>query len=129
MSKRHAGPRGEDRPWRAQQTDGQIRPGKVFIMVQNLDDMQKFGKDRVDATFGAFGALSKGFQAITTEVADYSKKAFEDGATAAEKLMAAESLDKAVEVQANYLKSAYEAFAAQSTKLSELYIGLAQEAC
>ena len=98
-------------------------------MVQNLDNMQKFSKDSVDATFKLLGVLSKGFQTITTEVADYSKKAFEEGATATEKLMAAESLDKAVEVQANYLKSAHEAFTAQSTKLGELYVGLAQEAC
>ena len=97
-------------------------------MMKTFEDMQKFGKDSVDATFGAFGALSKGFQAIAVEVADYAKKAFADGATAAEKLMAAESLDKAIEVQANYLKRAYEAFVAQSTKLGELYAGLAQEA-
>ena len=113
----------------ARQLTARIRPGKVFVMVQNLDDMHKFGKDSVDATFGAYGALSKGFQAIAVEVADYAKKAFEDGATATEKLMAAESLDKAIEVQANYLKSAHEAFTAQSTKLGELYAGLAQEAC
>ena len=98
-------------------------------MVQNLDEMQKLGKDSFNATFGSFGALSKGFQAIAVEVADYAKKAFENGAIATEKLIAAESLDKAVEVQANYLKGAYEAFAAQSTKLGGLYAGLAQEAC
>jgi hypothetical protein len=96
-------------------------------MVKNLEDMQTFGKDSVDATLTSFEVLSKGVQAIAVEVANYAKKAFEEGATATEKLIAAKSLDKAMEVQANYLKSAYEAFAAQSTKLGGLYAGLARE--
>jgi hypothetical protein len=98
-------------------------------MVKNLDDMQKLGKDNVDATLKSFGVLSKSFQAIAAEVADYSKKAFEEGAAASEKLIGARSLDKVIEVQTNYLKSAYEGFVSQSAKLGELYAGLAQETC
>ena len=75
-------------------------------MVKNLEDMQKFGKDNADASLKSFGVLSKNFQAIAVEVADYSKKAFEEGAAATEKLIGAKSLDKVIEVQTNYLKSA-----------------------
>lgn len=96
-------------------------------MVKNLEDMQKFGKDNADASLKSFGVLSKNFQAIAVEVADYSKKAFEEGAAATEKLIGAKSLDKVIEVQTNYLKSAYEGFVSQSAKLGELYAGLAQE--
>ena len=97
-------------------------------MVKNLEDMQKLSKDNVDATLKSFGALSKGFQAIAVEMADYSKKIFEDGSAAAEKLVGAKSLDKAIEVQSDYVKAAYESFVSQSAKLGELYAGLAQEA-
>jgi hypothetical protein len=97
-------------------------------MVKNLEDMQKFGKDNADASLKSFGVLSKNFQAIAVEVADYSKKAFEEGAAATEKLIGAKSLDKVIEVQTSYLKSAYEGFVSQSAKLGELYAGLAQEA-
>ena len=96
-------------------------------MVKNLEDMQKFGKDNADASLKSFGVLSKNFQAIAVEVADYSKKAFEEGAAATEKLIGAKSLDKVIEVQTSYLKSAYEGFVSQSAKLGELYAGLAQE--
>ena len=98
-------------------------------MVKNLEDMQKFGKDNVDATLKSFGVLSQSVQAIAAEVADYSKKAFEEGAAATEKLMGAKSLDKVIEVQTSYLKSAYDGFISQSAKLGELYAGLAQETC
>ena len=96
-------------------------------MVKNLEDMRKFCKDNVDATLKSFGVLSQSFQAIAAEVADYSKKAFEEGAAATEKLIGAKSLDKVLEVQTSYLKSAYEGFVSQSAKLGELYAGLAQE--
>src|SRR5882762_1423311 len=98
-------------------------------MVKNLEDMQKFGKDNADASLKSFGVLSKNFQAIAVEVADYSKKAFEEGAAATEKLIGAKSLDKVIEVQTAYLKTAYEGFLSQSAKLGELYAGLAQETC
>jgi hypothetical protein len=97
-------------------------------MVKNLEDMQKLGKDNMDATMTSLGALSKGFQTIAVELADHSKKAFEQGTAATEKLLGAKSLDMAFEVQSDYVKSAYEGFVSQSAKLGELYASLAQEA-
>src|SRR5262249_12059928 len=97
-------------------------------MVKNFEDMQKLGKDNMDATVASLGALSKGFQTIAVEMADYGKKVFEDGTAVAEKLLGARSLDKAVEVQSDYVKASYEQFLAQATKFGELYAGLAQEA-
>jgi hypothetical protein len=96
-------------------------------MVKNIDEMQQFGKDNMDATMKSFGVLSKSMQAIAVEVADYSKKVFEQGTAATEKLIGAKSLDKAFEVQSDYVKSAYEGFVAQTTKLGELYTDLAKE--
>jgi hypothetical protein len=97
-------------------------------MAKTIDDMQQFGKDNMDATMKSFGALSKSFQAIAVEVADYSKKVFEQGTAATEKLIGAKSLEKAIEVQTDYAKSAYEGFVAEATKLGELYADLAKEA-
>jgi hypothetical protein len=96
-------------------------------MVKNFEDMQKLGKDNVDATLKSFGALSKASQAIATEVADYSKRSFEDGTKVMEKLFASKSLEKAIEIQADYAKTAYEGFVAQATKIGELYADLAKE--
>ena len=97
-------------------------------MVKNFEDIQKLGKDNMDATLNSLGVLSKGFQTIAVEMADYTKKAFEDGTAVTEKLLGAKSLDKAIEVQSDYVKTSYENFVAQATKFGELYAGLAQEA-
>jgi phasin family protein len=94
----------------------------------NTDHMQKLGKDGMDMTMASFGAWTKNAQAIASEVADYSKKSFEASAAAWEKLTGAKSLEKAMEVQSEYLKSSYADFVAQSTKLGELYADLAKQA-
>lgn len=96
-------------------------------MLKNFDDMQKYGKEHVDSAMKAWGHVSKGVQAIAAETADYSKKSFEEGSAALEKLLGAKSLEKAVEIQAAYAKSAYDGFIAQATKMGELYADLAKE--
>ena len=107
-----------------------VRPqpvdGKQATMIK-IDEMQKFGKDNMDAALKSFGAASKTGQAIAAEVADYSKKSFEDGTKVMEKLLGAKSLEKAIEIQTDYAKTAYEGFVAQATKIGELYADLAKE--
>ena len=97
-------------------------------MIKTFEDLQQASKENVDTTLKSMGALSTGAQAIAAEVADYSKKAFEDGSAALEKLFGVKSFDKAIEVQADYAKSSYAAFVAESQKIGGLYADLARQA-
>ncbi len=96
-------------------------------MLKNFDEVQKFGKDNMDMAMKSFGAVSKSLQAIAVEVADYSKRSFEDSTAAMEKLFGAKTLEKAIEVQSDYFKTAYEGFVSEATKISDLYSDLAKE--
>ena len=96
-------------------------------MLKNFDEVQKFGKDNMDMAMKSFGAVSKSLQAIAVEVADYSKRSFEDSTAAMEKLLGAKTLEKAIEVQSDYFKTTYEGFVSQTTKLGELYTDMAHE--
>ncbi len=96
--------------------------------VKSFEEFQKQSKDTVDASMKALGAVSKSAQAIAAESVDYSKRAFEDGTAAMEKLFGAKSIEKVIEIQQDYLKSAYEGFVAQTTKMTELYNDFAKEA-
>ena len=42
------------------------------------EDFQKMSKDGFDTAVRSFGDVNKSFQAITSEITDYSKKAFEE---------------------------------------------------
>ena len=96
-------------------------------MIKNMEDVQKMSKDSMDATMKSLGTLSKATQAIATEVADYSKKSFEDATKVFEQLLGTKSVEKAIELQQSYLKNAYEGFVAQATKIGGLYADLAKE--
>ena len=93
----------------------------------NFEDVQKLSRENVDAALKSFGVVSKGFQAIAVEVADYSKKSFEDSSALVEKLLGVKTIDKAIEVQSAFVKSSYETYLARVTKIGELYADLAKE--
>jgi len=91
------------------------------------EDMQKYGKESMEMAMTSFGAWTKSAQAIMAEVADYSKKSVEGSAAAWEKLLAAKSMDRAMQVQSEFLRSSCEDFVAEATKLGELYVDFAKE--
>jgi hypothetical protein len=97
-------------------------------MIQQFESFQKFGKDNMDATLKTFGVVSQGAQAIAVEATDFAKKSFEQSTATLEKLVGAKTLDKAIEIQTDYVKSVYEGFVAQSTKIGQLYANLAKDA-
>jgi hypothetical protein len=96
-------------------------------MVKNFEDLQQVGKENMDSALKSWGAMSKASRAIVVEVADYSKKAFEDGTEALERLFGVKSFDKAIEVQTEFAKTAYEGFVAEASKIGELYADLVKE--
>lgn len=97
-------------------------------MMQSFEDVSKSGKEFMDTGLKSFASLSKNAQAITVEATEYSKKAFETGSAAMEKLVSAKSLEKAMEIQTDYAKQTYESFVAQATKFGELYAEMAKDA-
>jgi hypothetical protein len=97
-------------------------------MAGEFEDMQKISKTNMDAMTKSFGALPQTVQAIATEMVEYSKRSFESGIRAMEKLRDVKSLDKVFEVQTEYAKTAYQDYIAQVTKFGELYANLAKEA-
>ena len=97
-------------------------------MMKSFEEFQSFGKDGFEAYVASSNALTKGFQAIAQEAADYSRKSFEKGTAAFEKLTATKSFDKALEAQQAFAKESYESLVAQMTKLNEMYIATAKEA-
>jgi hypothetical protein len=97
-------------------------------MTQQFETIQKAGKEQVDAALKSFGVASKGLQAVAVESTDYAKKSFEQGTAAFEKLAGAKTLDKAIEIQTDFMKSYFEAAVAQATKIGELYTSIAKDA-
>ena len=83
--------------------------GKDAIMIK-AEEIQQYGKEQFETAVASAGTFQSGVQAIATTVGDYTKKSFEDGNAFVEKLAGVKSLEKAIEAQTEYAKSAHEAF-------------------
>jgi phasin family protein len=96
--------------------------------MKNFEDVQNFGKEGFEAWIASATALTKGYQAVAQEVAEFSRKSLELSTQTFEKAVAARSFERVIEVQQGYAKEAYESALAQANKLGELYVAAAKEA-
>ena len=92
-----------------------------------VEDIQNYGKEHLETVVASATTVQNGLQAIATAYGDYTKKSFEDTRSYVEKLSGVKSLDKAIEVQTEFAKSAYENFIAESQKIAGLYTDLAKQ--
>lgn len=97
-------------------------------MYQSFEDSTKLGKEFMDSGLKSFAAVSKNLQTIATEAGEYSRKSWESGSATLEKLFSAKSLDKAIEIQTDYARQAYEGFVSQATKMGDIYAEMAKDA-
>jgi hypothetical protein len=93
-----------------------------------VEDMQGYGKEQYETAMAHATSVQNGLSAIVSAYGDYAKKSYEDGKSFAEKLSGVKSLDKALEAQNEYAKTAYETFVADSQKIASLYGDLAKQA-
>ena len=92
-----------------------------------IEDIQQYGKEHLETVAASATTVQNGLQAIASAYGDYTKKSFEDTKSFVEKLSGVKSIDKAIEVQTEYAKSAYETFVAESQKIAGLYSDLAKQ--
>jgi phasin family protein len=93
-----------------------------------VEDIQSYGKEHMETVVASATTVQNGLQAIASAYGDYTKKSFEDTKSFVEKLSGVKSLDKAIEVQTEFAKSAYETFVTESQKIAGLYTDLAKQA-
>jgi hypothetical protein len=96
-------------------------------MFKSFDEAQKVGKETLDVAASSLAVVSKGMQALSADAVDYTRKTFEASSASFEKLLGAKSLDTAFEIQADFARSAYEGFVAQTTRVGELVTDIAKE--
>ena len=93
-----------------------------------VEDIQQYGKEHMETVAASAATMQTGIQAIASAYGDYTKKSFEDTKSFVEKLSGVKSLDKAIEVQTEFAKSAYGNFVTESQKIAGLYSDLAKQA-
>jgi phasin family protein len=92
-----------------------------------FESTTEFSKDTVEAYVESATIAGKGFQAINSEAAAYSKQAVEDFAAAAKAVMGSKSINEAIALQTDFARSAFAAYVAQVTKYNEKAVAIAKD--
>jgi phasin family protein len=96
--------------------------------VKSVDEAAKISKDQVEAVVTAGNLASKGFETINAEIMAFTKAQIEDSISAAKAMMGVKTLQELIELQNDFAKSAFEAYTAHTTKVSEVAAKTAQDA-
>jgi hypothetical protein len=94
-------------------------------MFSQLHILHKMSRDNFDLGLKLFGATNHISQAITQEIADYTRRALRQSASVCEKLADATTIDATIDAQRDHAKTALDDFITQSDKMGELYLALA----
>jgi hypothetical protein len=94
-----------------------------------LEDFQQYGQEQFASAVATAAEMGSNAQAIASVVGDYAKKSMEDGNAMVTELATVTSLQKALEIQNDYAKIAYENFMAEGQKIGGLYADIAKQAC
>lgn len=97
-------------------------------MIFQFHKLQKLGRENLELTFKMLSATSGPTQAITNELAEYSRKVLQQSAVACERLASAKTLNETVDVQSDNAKAALDDLFVQSKRMNELYQNFAREA-
>lgn len=95
-------------------------------MFKSVEMFQQLGKQQMEAAAASAAALSNGVQQIFAESTELSKKSVETGTDAFQNLLASKSFDRALQVQMDYARTAYDSMVASSSKLGSIVSSTAQ---
>ncbi len=96
------------------------------VISKEFDSIQPAGNVQLNAVTTKLRSFGTLLETIVAEGTDYMKKSVDKRTAFVEKLLGAKSLDTVIQIQSEYAKTSYTDFAAQSTKMGELYSNLAK---
>ena len=94
----------------------------------NFDNASKKSMETMEEMLKSYSGMVKSFQVIATEASEYSRRSYDDMNAFMEALMSARGMEEAYQIQAGYVRSSYDSFVAEASKLGELYSQLAKSA-
>ncbi len=95
--------------------------------LKSYDSVLGYGKETAEAVMQSATVAGKGVESINSEIYSYSKQSIEDTVAATKAVMGSKSVHEAFEFQTDFAKSAFEAYVAELSKLSELTTAAAKD--
>ena len=91
----------------------------VETSLNTFAEINAASKRNLEALTDSFNAASQGAQALGAQAVAYSKKAFEDQVGAAKSLAAAKTVQEAMDIQADFAKTAIDGYLAEMNRWTD----------
>lgn len=95
--------------------------------LKGYDAVVGYNKDTAEAVMKSATTAGKSIESINSEIYSYSKQSIEDSVAATKAVLGSKSVHEAFEFQTDYAKSAFEAYVAELSKISELATAATKE--
>lgn len=96
--------------------------------LEMMNEMSEIGKTNLEAVAQSARITTKGFEELGTRAAAYSRDSFEKSVEAARSLTTAKSVQEAMELQANFSKTAFETYLEELNQVTGKFAALVREA-
>ncbi len=90
-------------------------------------EISEYGKGNLDAVIASFTAATSGAEQINSNISAFAKKTVEESMEAAKSLASARSVQEAIELQADYAKTALDSYLAELTRTADLMASTMKE--
>jgi len=94
---------------------------------RRMQGLSTFNQQNLEAFARSSEITAKALQSIGGEVAAYTKQSYEDRVGAAQEISSARSLTELVEKQTSFTQHAFEGWAQQAIRISEIYASAAKD--
>ena len=95
--------------------------------MKHVDEMAGMARGNVEAMLASSRAATQGIEAIAREVADFSRKSFEETTAAARAMTTVKTPNELMALQNDFAKTQFDAAVAEMSKLSETMVKLMGE--
>lgn len=113
----------------------QVHAASSDMLKENIDrgmaalsEAGAFGKENLEAWVASATAAQKGFETLSARAVAFQKKAMEEHVAATKSLMTSKSVQEYMQKQSTYAQSAFNAYVAELTSMSDLFAGVTKDA-
>lgn len=94
----------------------------------SFEQLADAGRENIEAIAAATSIAAQGFGAVNQAWMEFAKSTFERNGAAAEAILSSKSAAGAMELQADWARSAFDTYVSESSKISEIAVKTANEA-
>ena len=110
-----------------QMTKEQVEKAST-AMFKGYDEFSALNKDTIDAYVTSGKIFAKGVESLNREIFSFAQSAMETNVASAKAIFGARNVREMLEVQAEQSRANFDNFVAESTKIAEMSVAVANEA-